>query len=369
MIPISKPLIEEEEIDAVVDVLKSGMIAQGPKTAELEEMFSKLSGTKHAIAFSNGTTAIHSAVVALGIEEGDEVITVPFTFVATANPVLMERGKVIFVDISEEDFNIDPNKVEEKVTKKTKAIIPVDLFGQVYKYKEIKKIAEKYNLKILEDACQAIGATQDRQVAGSFGNVGAFSLYATKNIATGEGGMLTTDDDEIAERVKRYRHHGQDQSTRYEYLELGHNYRMTDLAAAIGVEQMKKIDRIVTTRVRNAKLYDEGLSKIKGIIIPKVNKGNTHVYHQYTIRVTEEYGKSREDLMAFLKENEIGCGVYYPKPLHLHEHFRKMGYKEGDFPVSEKLSKEVLSLPVNPFVTEEDVEKVVSKIKEFSKNN
>lgn len=365
MIPISKPLIEKEEIDAVVDVLKSGIIAQGPKTKELEDMFAKLCGTKHAIAFSNGTTAIHSAIVALGIEEGDEVITVPFTFVATANPVLMEGGKVVFTDISEDDFCINASKIEEKITKKTKAIIPVDLFGQVYKYDQVKKIADKHSLKILEDACQAIGAKYEDKVAGSLGDVGAFSLYATKNIATGEGGMLTTDDEEIARKVKMYRHHGQDEAVRYEYLELGHNYRLTDMAAAIGVEQMKKLDRIIDTRVRNANLYNEGLSKIKGIITPKVRKGNTHVYHQYTIRITPEYGKSRDELMMFLKENDIGCGIYYPKPLHLHEHFRKMGYKEGDFPVAEKLAKEVLSLPVNPFVMEEDVKKVVEKIKEF----
>ena len=367
MIPISKPLIEEEEINAVVEVLKSGMIAQGPKTAELEAMLAKLCGTKHAIAFSNGTTAIHSGVRALGITDGDEVITVPFTFVATANPVLMERGKVVFVDISEDDFCIDPNKIEEKVTDRTKAIIPVDLFGQVYKYKEVKEIADKHNLKILEDACQAVGATQDGNTAGSFGNVGAFSLYATKNIATGEGGMLTTNDDEIARQAKMFRHHGQDEAVRYEYLALGHNYRLTDLAAALGVEQMKKIDRIINTRVGNASLYTEGLSSIEGIITPKIMENNTHVFHQYTIRVTEQYGKTRDELMTFLKENEIGCGVYYPKPLHLHEHFRKMGYKEGDFPVSEKLSKEVLSLPVNPFVTEENVEFIIEKVKEFSK--
>jgi len=367
MIPISKPLIEDEEINAVVEVLKSGMIAQGPKTAELEEMFAKLCGTKHAIAFSNGTTAIHTAVRALGISDGDEVITVPFTFVATANPVLMERGEIVFVDISEDDFCINPNKIEEKVTDRTKAIIPVDLFGQVYKYKEVKEIAVNNNLKILEDACQAVGATQDGKTAGSFGDVGAFSLYATKNIATGEGGMLTTDDDEIARQAKMFRHHGQDEAVRYEYLALGHNYRLTDLAAALGVEQMKKIDRIINTRVRNANLYNEGFSEIEGITIPKIIGNNTHVFHQYTIRVTQEYGKTRDELMAFLKENEIGCGVYYPKPLHLHEHFRKMGYKEGDFPVSEKLSKEVLSLPVNPFVTVENVEMVIEKIKEFSK--
>lgn len=367
MIPISKPLIEEEEINAVVEVLKSGMIAQGPKVAELEEMFAKLCGTKYAVATTNGTTAIHASLVALGIKEGDEVITVPFTFVATANPIVMEGGKVVFVDISEDDFCIDPSKIEEKITNKTKAIIPVDLFGQVYKYEEVKSIADKYGLKILEDACQAVGAKHGDLTAGKLGDVAAFSLYATKNIATGEGGMLTTDDEEIARRAKSYRHHGQDEATRYEYLEIGHNYRMTDILAAIGVEQMKKLDRIIDVRQRNASLYDERLSGIDGIILPNISKSNTHVYHQYTIRVTEDFGKSRDDLMAHLRENEIGCGVYYPKPLHLHQHFMNMGYKEGGFPVSEKLAKEVLSLPVNPFVTEEDIERITQVIVEFAR--
>lgn len=367
MIPVSKPLIEDEEINAVVEVLKSGMIAQGPKTKEFEEMFAKYCGTKHAIAFSNGTTAIHAGVIASDFKDGDEAITVPFTFVATANPVLMERGKVVFVDISEDDFCIDPSKVEEKVTDKTKLIIPVDLYGQVYKYDEIKEIADKNNIKILEDACQAVGAERNGKKAGNFGDLAAFSLYATKNITTGEGGMLTTNDDEIARRAKMYRHHGQDEAVRYEYLAVGHNYRMTDIAAAIGIEQMKKIDRIIQARVSNATKLSEGLKSVNGIITPKIMEGNTHVYHQYTIRITEDYGHSRDELLEYLKENEIGSGVYYPKPLHMHEHFKKMGYKEGDFPVSEKLSKQVLSLPVNPFVTAENIEKIIEKIANFAK--
>ncbi len=368
MVPISKPLIEQEEIDAVVKVLKSGMIAQGTKTAELEKMFAQICGAKYAVAFSNGTTAIHAGLVSLGISEDDEVLTVPFTFVATANPILMQKGKVVFVDISEEDFCIDVKKIEEKITEKTKAIIPVDLFGQIYNYEGVKEIANRYGLKILEDACQAVGAIRNDFKAGSCGDLGAFSLYATKNITTGEGGVLTTSDDEILNKIKRYRHHGQDETFRYEYLELGSNYRMTDIAAAIGIEQVKKLDRITQARVANAKLYYEGLSEVPGILTPKVMKGNTHVYHQYTVRITEDYGRNRDDLMSFLRENKIGCGVYYPKPLHLHEHFRGMGYKEGDFPVSERMSKEVLSLPVNPFVTKKDVEKAIEKIREFRKN-
>ncbi|KKP66013.1 MAG: hypothetical protein US66_C0009G0015 [Candidatus Moranbacteria bacterium GW2011_GWD2_37_9] len=367
MIPVSKPYIGDEETNAVVEVLKSGMIAQGLKTKELEEMFARFCNTKYAIATSNGTTALHAALIATGFKDGDEAITVPFTFVATANPILMERGKVVFVDIAEDDFCIDPEKVAEKISDKTKLIIPVDLYGQIYKYNEIKKLTEGKNIKILEDACQAVGAEQDGIKAGNFGDVAAFSLYATKNITTAEGGMIVTNDEDIARKAKIYRHHGQDEAVTYEYLEVGHNYRMTDIAAAIGVEQMKKVEYITNARIQNAKLLTEGLSNVKGLMLPSIMVGNTHVYHQYTIRITEEFGHSRDELKDFLKENEIGSGVYYPKPLHLHEHFRKMGYKEGDFPVAEKLSKQVLSLPVNPHVTEEETKKIIDKIIEFSK--
>lgn len=363
MIPISKPLIEKEEIDAVVEVMKSGMIAQGPKTKEFEEIFAKYCGTKYAIAFSNGTTAIHSGMYALGLKDGDEVITTPFTFVATANPALFLGGKIVFADICEDDFCIDPKEVEKKITNRTKIIVAVDLYGQVYKYEEIKKVAG--DIKILEDACQAVGAEHNGIKSGNFGDVAAYSLYATKNITTGEGGMLVTNDNEICRKAKMFRHHGQDEAIRYEYLEAGHNFRLTDIASAIGVEQMKKIDRIIDARRKNANLLNEGLKDVEGITIPLELEGNKHVYHQYTIRVKKEYGHSRDELMEYLKSNEIGCGVYYPKPLHLHKHFRDMGYKEGDFPVSERLSNEVLSLPVNPFVTQEDIQYIVEKIKEF----
>lgn len=367
MIPVSKPLIGEEEISAVVEVLKSGMIAQGPKTKEFEDMFAELCGTKHAIATTNGTTAIHAALYALGLKEGDEVVTTPFTFVATANPALMLGARVVFADISEDDFCIDPKEVEKKITDKTKVIIPVDLYGQIYKFSQIKELADRHNLKIMEDACQAVAAEQNGVRSGNFGDVAAYSLYATKNIATGEGGMIVTNDDEVARKVKMFRHHGQDEAVRYEYLEVGHNFRMTDVLSAIGVEQMKKVDMITEKRRSNAKFLDEGLKGIKGLITPIEMEGNKHVYHQYTIRIMEEFGHTRDELMEFLKANEIGSGIYYPKPLHLHTHFREMGYKEGDFPVAERIAKEVLSLPVNPLLNQEDLELIIENILEFSK--
>lgn len=368
MINISQPIIEDEEINAVVEVLHSGMIAQGSKVTEFEKSFAKYCGTKYAIAVNNGTSAIHTALYALDIKPGDEVITVPFTFVATANPILMQGGKVVFCDISETDYCIDPEQIEAKITKKTKAILPVDLYGQIYNYEAVKQIADKHSLKIMEDAAQSIGAQQNSVRAGNFGEIAAFSLYATKNISTGEGGMITTNDESLMKRCKLFRHHGQNEGKTYEYLELGYNYRMTNIAAAMGIEQLKKIEKFMKIRNRNAELYNKGLNDLEGIIIPTISSGNTHVYHQYTIRITENAIFSRDELIGYLRENGIGSGVYYPKPLHLHHHFSKMGYKKGDFPVSEKISQQVLSLPVHPSLSENDVTSVIEKIRTLAKS-
>lgn len=367
MINVSKPIIGKEEIEAVISVMKSGMLVQGPKTAQFEDAFAKYCGTKYAVAFNSGTAALHAGLYALGIGDGDEVITSPFTFVASANPILMQNAKVIFADISSEDFNLDPKEVEKKITNKTKAILPIDLYGQVYDYDLMKIIAEKNNLKILEDACQAVGAEYKGMKAGNFGDVSAFSLYATKNIMSGEGGMITTNDEEIVEKCKRFRHHGQSEKTRYEYWDIGYNYRMTDISAAIGLVQLKKIEELNEKRQLNAKMFTQGLAGIKGLILPNTLNDRKHVFHQYTIRITEEFKTSREKLMEFLEYNNIGSTIYYPKPLHLHPHFTKLGYKEGDFPVAERLAKEVLSLPVHPSLTKEEIGLIIDKIKEYVK--
>ena len=364
MIPIAKPFMDEEEIKAVAKVIQSGTIAQGPKVRELEEKFARLCGTEYAVAVNSGTAALHTALKTTGINQGDEVITSPFTFIATANTILMQNAKPIFVDIDENTFNIDPKKIEEKITEKTKAIIAVDLYGHLCDYDEISKIAEKNNLSIIEDACQSIDAEYNQKKAGSFGDVAAFSFYATKNITCGEGGMLTTNNKEYAEKARLLRQHGRSSMTEYEYTKLGYNYRMTDICAAILLEQLKKLDFMTKKRIENANCLIEGLKDIKGIEVPAVKENNKHVFHQFTIKVEDNFKLSRDELINYLKEKGINTAIYYPKPLHLCEHFRNIGYKEGDFPIAEKISKQVLSLPVHPHLTKEQINIIINVFKE-----
>lgn len=358
MINLSKPIIEDEEKKAVMAVLNSGMIAQGPKVKEFEENFAKYCGTKFAIAVNSGTAAIHCLLYGLQLKPNDEVITVPFTFAASTNPIMMLGAKPVFIDIREYDFNIDPHLLQSKINNKTKAIIAVDLYGQIYD-PMVNELANKHNIPVIEDACQAIGAELNHKKAGSFGKGASFSFYATKNMTTAEGGMVTTNDPELAELCKRFRHHGQSEQTRYEYTDIGYNYRMTDIQAAIGIEQLKKIDKLNQLRIKNAQVLSNGLKDISQIKIPKIN--GKHVFHQYSILC-----EKRDELKDFLLKNEIGSGVYYPKPLHLHPHF-KMEYNEGDFPISEKVSRSVLSLPVHPLLTQDDLIKIINTIKEFYK--
>lgn len=362
MIPIAKPFIGEEEKKAVIEVLESGMIAQGAKVKELEEEFAKLCNVNYAVALTNGTSALHASLYALGIKPGDEVITAPFTFVSSANCALMQGARPVFADVEEKTFNIDPEAVKEKLTPKTRAIIPIDLYGQVYDYKAIKEIAEDNNLFIVEDACQAINAEFEGKKAGNFGDIAAFSLYATKNVVSGEGGIVTTNNEKYAELIRRFRHHGQSEQTRYEYRDMGYNYRMTDILAAIALEQLKKIEDFTAKRIKNAEKLSAGLRDIEGIQVPHVKENARHVFHQYTIKVGG-FTLSRDKLVEHLKKNGVGAAVFYPKPLHLHPHFAKLGYNQGDFPVSEALSRQVISLPVHPLVSEEDIERIVEVIR------
>lgn len=363
MIQIAQPIFDKKEISAIIKTLKSSIVAQGPKVLEFEKKFARYCGTKYAIATNSGTAALHTALYACDIKEGDEVITTPFTFVATINAILQQGAKPVFCDIDLTTFNIDPTKIEQKITARTKAILPVDIFGHPYAIEAVGKIAQKYKLKIIEDACQAHGAKFQNKKAGAFGDVGCFSFYATKNITTGEGGIITTDNEKYAERARMFRHHGQSQKNRYQYFDMGYNYRMTDMAAALGLVQMKKLDAFNQKRIGNAKLLTEGLKKIKGIITPKIKNGYHHVFHQYTIRITDEFKINREQLSKYLIEKGIGNAVFYPNPLHLSPHIIKITGKPKILPVAEKMAQEVLSLPVHPSVSKKDIKHIINVIK------
>jgi dTDP-4-amino-4,6-dideoxygalactose transaminase len=355
MISIAKPVIGEEEKKAVLEVLDSGILAQGPRVAAFEKAFAEACGVKHAVATTSGTTALYLALLANGIGAGDEVITSPFTFIASANSVLYVGAKPVFVDIDPRTFNIDVNQIEAAITPKTRAILPVHLYGMTADMGAIMDIAKKHNLLVIEDAAQAHTAKFNGKCAGSFGT-GAFSLYPTKNMTSAEGGMVTTDDDAVAEEARVLRNHGM--RRRYYHDELGYNLRMTDVHAAIGLAQLGKLAGFNAKRQANAAYYDANL---KGVTTPYVPKECEHIYHQYTIRVPD--GK-RDALRDYLKENEIGSEIYYPLPINQQGFYEDM-FGKLSFPQAEKAAEEVLSLPVHPSLSAEDLAFVVTKINEF----
>jgi len=359
VINISTPVLAREEMEAVEFVLQSGRLAQGPKVEEFEVLFASYIGTKYAIATSSGTAALHIALLASGIGNGDEVITTPFSFIATANAILFCRAKPVFVDIDKDTFCINPGLIQKKITSKTKAVLPVHLYGQPCNMKEIVRICREHNLILIEDACQAHGAEYHGKKVGSFG-IGCFSFYPTKNMTTGEGGMMVTEDSNIAERARMIRNHGQKE--KYAHEVLGYNYRMTDVAAAIGICQLKKLDEFNRQRIEHARFLTERLGKIRGLITPFIAPNVKHVFHQFTIKVTGDFSMSRDELKQRLKAKGIMPEVYYPLPIHKQPLYKEAGYN-ACLPNAEKACAEVLSLPVHPLLTEEDLDYIVKTIK------
>lgn len=356
MINMAKPQIGDEEKRAVMEVLDSGMIAQGPRVKAFEEAFAAMCGVKHAIATTSGTTALNTALLAHGIGEGDEVITSAFTFIASANSILYVGGHPVFVDIDPVTYNITPSLIEAAITPRTKAILPVHLYGLSCDMDPIMEIAQKHGLMVIEDACQSHGAVYKGRKVGSF-STGTFSLYPTKNMTSAEGGFITTDDDVIDEKCRVLRQHGM--RKRYFHDELGYNFRMTDVHAAIGLEQLKKLDRFNEKRQANANFLSNHL---KGVTVPSVPDGYKHVYHQYTIRVPD--GK-RDALRSHLQENGIGSEVYYPVPIHQQTFYvNDLGYNQT-LPETERAATEVLSLPVHPGLSSTDLETIVATINQF----
>lgn len=360
-INIAQPDIGADERDAVLAVMTTGVIAQGPKVTELEEKFAGFIGARNAVAVNSGTAALHAALLAYGVGPGDEVITSSFSFIASGNSVLYTGARPVFVDIGD-DFNMDADLIESAINEKTKAIMPVHLFGQPCDMDGIMALADKYNLAVVEDTCQSHGSAYNGKITGSFG-AGCFSFYPTKNMTTGEGGMITTDDDDVAEKCRLIRAHGM--KVRYYHDTLGYNYRMTDLGAAIGLVQLAKLESYNSRRAENAARLTSGIAGIPGLITPEIGPGRTHVFHQYTVRVTSSFALSRDDLVARLGERGIGSGVYYPVPIHKQKVYADLGY-DVSLPVTEQFAAEVLSLPVHPQVDSGDIDYIVNAIKEIA---
>jgi perosamine synthetase len=353
MIPISQPTIGELEEKLVLEVLRSGRLAQGPMVARFEDAVRDVVGTKHAIAMNSGTSALIAALLAHGIRTGD---------VATLNAILHVGATPRFVDIGE-DFNLDPTLLEEAITPATRAVVPVHLYGHPAEMRTISDVARKHNLVIVEDAAQALGASQDGRPVGSFGT-GCFSFYATKNLTTGEGGVVTTDDDDVASNLRVLRNQGQ--LARYEYERPGFNLRMTELQAALGVAQMSRLYELVEARRDNARILSEGLEGIEGVALPSAVPGRSHVFHQYTVRVTERSGRTRENLREHLRRDDIDSGVYYPRPVYDYECFlRDPRIGEPSTPSAARASLEVLSLPVHPGLRPADLRAIVGSIGDF----
>jgi dTDP-4-amino-4,6-dideoxygalactose transaminase len=350
MIPIARPLMGDEEEAAVLVALYSDRLVQGARVLELEAHFAAFCGVAEAVAVSSGTAALMTALSVHGLGPGDEVITTPFTFAATANAILFTRARPVFVDVRADDFNIDPSLIEAKITSNTRAILPVHLFGQTCDMEAIMSIARKHGLIVVEDAAQAHGAKFEGKAAGSFGT-GCFSFYATKNMTTGEGGMITTDDPATAEKARSFRAHGE--SSRYVTESLGYNFRLTEIAAAIGLTQLRMLPERNEQRRANAAYLTQ---RLRGVVTPVELPGRYHVYHQYTIRVPSPDGSStaRDALAAKLADAGVQTKVFYPVPVYRQPLYLNLGY-DKQLPVTEQLSREVLSLPVHPALSHDDL--------------
>ena len=350
--------IKDEIIRAISEVCDSQAFALGPAVAEFEENVAKYCGSKYAIGVSSGTDALLVSLMALDIKPGDEVITTPFTFFATAGSIIRLGAKPVFVDANRDSFNIEPSAIEQKITNKTRAIIPVHLFGQLARMKEITEIAKRNKLLVIEDAAQAIGASQSGIKAGNFGDCGCFSFYPTKNLGGfGDGGLVITNREDLAQKIKALRDHGQ--SPRYFYKIIGGNFRLDGIQGAVLNVKLKYLEQWNEKRRQNASLYDS-LLKDSPVKIPVISENNISIYHQYTITAPQ-----RDELKQFLADNNVGSAIFYPKPLHLQDCFSKLGYKQGDLPIAEQLCQEVLSLPIYSELEPNQIEYVAKTVLKF----
>jgi len=379
-LPFARPFIGDEEIEEVVETLRGGWLTTGPRTKRFEEVFCEYTGAPFAVAVNSCTGALHLAQLALGIGEGDEVITTPLTFASTANTIMMTGARPVFVDVDEGTYNINPELIEAAITKRTRAIIPVHIGGLPADLEPIQKLAERYDLHVIEDAAHAAGASYGGRMIGNISDVTCFSFYVTKTITTGEGGMLTTGSRRLADRIRMLSLHGlsrdawnrysQKGSWYYEIVDLGYKYNMTDIQAAMGLHQVERIDDFTARRREIARIYDEAFSRLDAIVLPpRDNEKSRHIYHLYTIRLRlDRLSISRDGFIEALRAENIGTSVHFI-PLHLHPFYRKeFGYKGGEFPVAESVFESIISVPIYPIMTDLDVKDVIRAVTKIMGN-
>jgi perosamine synthetase len=359
LIPINMPKFGEEEIEAVVKVMRSGMLTSGlgagPKVTEFEKNYAAFAGVKHAIAVNTGTAALHAALLASGIKPGEEVILPSFTFVATAEAVVMAGAKPVFTDIDPQTYTLAPKEVKKAITPKTKAIIPVDLYGLPADISLIREVAIKGGFTIIEDCAQSHGATYKSKPAGALSDIACWSLYAAKNIGTGEGGVVTTDDDLLAEKTRMVRTHGE--KVKYSSLMLGTNYRMTEIQAAIGVVQLSKLPTFFAKRTHNAARLTKHLEKSQKIVLPPKFEDRTSSWYLYTVRIKDATVQQRNKIIEEMHNKGLGAEAYYPTPVHQMPYYKE-NFGTFNLPETEKAAKQVISLPIHPGVTDEQIDSI-----------
>jgi perosamine synthetase len=365
VIPVSTVDIPPGTEELVLQVLRSGMLAQGPMVQRFEQDFAAILGVRHAVAVNNGTTALVAALQVLDLSPGDEVLTSPFTFVATLNAILEAGATAVFADISEDDFCLDPAAAAAAVGPRTKVLMPVHLYGQCADMDQLGALAQQHQLHLVEDAAQAHAAKIGDRFAGSFG-LGCFSFYGTKNVTTGEGGMITTDDDVLADRLRVLRNQGM--RARYVYEVAGHNYRLTDLQAALAIPQLAGLEDSTSRRQHNADRLIAGLADVPGLRLPRQLEGRRHVWHQFTVLLTDQAPVDREEFVAKLAERGVGSGVYYPKLVHDYDCYRdNPQVVSSEVPVATSVAERVVSLPVHPKLSGDDLDTIVAGVRDVLK--